>query len=250
MSRATLNPQRIGRAALAVILLGATLVAHAGLFNDDEARRAILDLRQRAETDRQHASDDVNQVRRSVLDLQNQIQSLNDQIAQLTGQNEELRKTVSDLQKKADDTAALVKQNAPAPVTVDGRKFNATSQETTDFKAALDAFRSGQYQQAQTAFASFIKRSPQSGYIPSALFWLGNAQFATSNYKEAVTNFRTMLSMASDDANAPQAVLSIANCQIQLKDTSGARRTLEQLIKAYPQSEAAQAGRDRLNNLK
>ncbi len=48
----------------------------------------------------------------------------------------------------------------------------------------------------------------------------------------------------------PRRVLSIANCQIELKDTKAARRTLEDLTKAYPQSEAAQAGRERLSRLR
>jgi len=45
-------------------------------------------------------------------------------------------------------------------------------------------------------------------------------------------------------------MLSIANCQIELKDVTGARTTLNGLIKTYPQSEAAQAGRERLSKLK
>ena len=72
------------------------------------------------------------------------------------------------------------------------------------------------------------KRYPQSGYNASALFWLGNAQYATRNYNEAIANFRSMLSLAPDHAKAPEAVLSIANCQIELKDTRAARRTLEE----------------------
>ncbi len=59
-----------------------------------------------------------------------------------------------------------------------------------------------------------------------------------------------MLSLAPDHAKAPEAVLSIANCQIELKDMKGARRTLEDLAKAYPQSEAAQAGKERLARIK
>jgi TolA-binding protein len=56
--------------------------------------------------------------------------------------------------------------------------------------------------------------------------------------------------VAPDHARAPEAVLSIANCQIELKDNPGARRTLEDLVKAYPQSEAALAARDRLARLR
>jgi TolA-binding protein len=42
----------------------------------------------------------------------------------------------------------------------------------------------------------------------------------------------------------------MANSQLELKDARSARRTLEDLIKLYPQSEAAAAGKDRLARLK
>ncbi len=45
---------------------------------------------------------------------------------------------------------------------------------------------------------------------------------------------------------APEALLAVANCQAELKDTKSARRTIDELLKAYPGSEAAQAGRERL----
>jgi tol-pal system protein YbgF len=190
-------------AALAAALLCASVGSQAALFEDDEARKAILDLRQRVEAMRQQT-------------------------------------TIDD----------KLKQSEPSKVSVDGREFNADPKEKADFDAALGVFRSGQFAQAQTAFAEFVKRNPQSGYNPSALFWLGNAQYATRNYNEAIANFRSMLSLAPDHVKAPEAVLSIANCQIELKDTRAARRTLEDLTKAYPQSEAAQAGRERLSRLR
>ena len=171
-------------------------------------------------------------------------------LARMTGQNEQLTKTVTDLQQRQTDVDTRAKSNEPSKVAVDGREFNADPKEKADFDAALGVFRAGQFAQAQTAFADFVKRYPQSGYNASALFWLGNAQYATRNYNEAIANFRSMLSLAPDHAKAPEAVLSIANCQIELKDTKAARRTLEDLTKAYPQSEAAQAGRERLSRLR
>ena len=56
--------------------------------------------------------------------------------------------------------------------------------------------------------------------------------------------------MDSSHPRAPEAVLSIANCQIELKDNAGARRSLDQLIKTYPQSEAAAAAKERLSRLR
>jgi TolA-binding protein len=51
-------------------------------------------------------------------------------------------------------------------------------------------------------------------------------------------------------ARAPEAALSIANCQLELKDSRAARKTLEDLVRAYPQSEAAAAAKERLVRLK
>jgi len=237
-------------AALAVALLCASLGAQAALFEDDEARRAILDLRQRVETMRTQSTDENAQLRRSLLDLQNQIEQMRGDIARMTGQNEQLTRTLTEMQQRQTEVDNQLKKNEPSKVSIDGREFNADPKEKADFDAALGIFRAGQFAQAQTAFADFVKRYPQSGYNASALFWLGNAQYATRNYNEAIANFRSMLSLAPDHAKAPEAVLSIANCQIELKDTRAARKTLEDLTKAYPQSEAAQAGRERLSRLR
>jgi tol-pal system protein YbgF len=237
-------------AALAAALFCASLGAHAALFEDDEARRAILDLRQRVETMRQQNADENANLRRSLLDLQNQIEQMRGDLARMTGQNEQLTRSITELQQRQTTVDDQLKKNEPSKVSVDGREFTADPKEKADFDAALGIFRAGQFAQAQTAFAEFVKRYPQSGYNASALFWLGNAQYATRNYNEAIANFRSMLSLAPDHAKAPEAVLSIANCQIELKDTKAARKTLEDLTKAYPQSEAAQAGRERLSRLK
>ena len=84
----------------------------------------------------------------------------------------------------------------------------------------------------------------------TALFWLGNSQYANRDYRGAIANFRELLATAPDHPRAPESLLSIANCQIELKDSAGARRTLDQLVKTYPQSEAAGAAKERLSRLR
>ena len=239
--------------------------ASAGLFDDEEARKAILDLRQRVEAVRlesdkkvsdeaRRATEDTTQLRRSLVELQNQIESLRADLASVRGQNEQLVRNVADLQRLQKDAAQTVEERLrkfePVKVAVDGRDFLADPAEKRDFESALAIFRKGDFAASQSVFLDFLKRYPQSGYAPSALFWLGNAQYATRDYKEAVTNFRALLSLSPDHVRAPEAVLSIANCQVELKDTKAARKTLEDLLKAYPQSEAAGAAKERLARLK
>ena len=250
--------------ATAAMLAASLSSAHAAIFEDGEARRAILEMRQRVDglqLSQQRSAEEVRklgeenaQLRRSLLDLQTQIETLRAEQAKLNGQNEQLLRDVGELQRRQKDIAQGVderlRQFEPIKVTVDGREFQADPAEKRDFEAALAVFRSGKFPDASAAFAAFVRQYPRSGYVPSARFWLGNAQYATREYKEAIGNFKQMLAEAPTHARAPEAALSIANCQIELKDTRTARKTLEDLLRAYPQSEAALAAKERLSRLK
>jgi tol-pal system protein YbgF len=255
--RPLLKSRAIVLAGLAALSMGAAGGVSAALFEDDEARRAILDLRQRIEVQRltdERQAEEVAQLRRSLLELQAQIELLRQDIARMTGQNEQLLRETADLQRRQKDIVQGVDERLrkmePAKVSVDGREFIADPTESRDFEAALAIFRKGDFLAAQAMFADFIKRYPQSGFKSTALFWLGNAQYANRDYRGAITNFRALLQSAPDHPRAPEAVLSIANCQIELKDTAGARRTLDELVKTYPQSEAAGAAKERLARLR
>ncbi len=257
-----LRGAKVVQVALAVAVSSLlALNSRAGILEDDEARRAILDLRQKADASQQRfaedirkANDDNAQLRRSVLDLANQIETLRADLARLRGQDEQLAREVADMQRRQKDLAQGVedrfKKFEPVKVTADGKEFVAAPIEVRDFDAALAALRKGDFAAAQTAFIEFDRRYPASGYKPSALFWLGNAQYALRNYKEAVVNFKTLLTIAPDHIRSPEAALSIANCQLELKDIKSARKTLEDLVRVYPDSEAASVAKDRLSKLK
>ena len=253
------------RAALCVGFLMAVSAAHAGLFDDEEARRAILDLRQKVEASKvdadqkfadqlKRSSDDSTQLRRSLLDLQNEIESLRIELAKLKGQDEQVVRDLADVQKRQKDVTQSVddrlRKFEPAKVTLDGREFLAEPAERRDYEAALAMFRKGEFATVQVVFVDFLSRYANSGYRPSALFWLGNAQYATKDYKEAMANFRNLVTGAPDHQRAPEAVLAIANCQLELKDTKGARKTLEELLVSFPNTDAASAGKERLARFK
>ena len=231
------------------------------LFNDDEARKAILDLRQKVDVQQQRnieelkkANDDNAQLRRSVLELSNQLEVLRAEIARMRGQDEQLARDVADVQRKQKDITQGVDERLrkfePSRVTADGKEFAASPAEIREFDAALAVLRNGQFALAQTAFLEFVNRYPQSGYRPSALFWLGNSQYALKAYREAIINFKAVVASDPDHIRSPEAALSIANSQVELKDAKAARKTLEDLIKVYPQSEAASVAKDRLTKLK
>ncbi|MEP7299421.1 MAG: tol-pal system protein YbgF [Burkholderiales bacterium] len=253
---------------IAGLCLGAALfapAAQAGIFDDDEARRAILELRQKLEQSNEQArarqaealaalTEQVNQLKRGLLDLNNQLEQMRGDNAKLRGQNEELARAVADIQRKQKDIQSGVddrmRKFEPQKVTVDGKEFTAEPDEKRQYDEAMELLRKSDFAGTANALSAFRKRWPASGYSDSVLFWLGNAQYGTRQYKDAIVSFRALVSGAPDSAKAPEALLAIANCQAELKDVKSARRTIDELLKTYPKSEAAQAGKERLASLK
>jgi len=253
---------------IAGLCLGAALfapAAQAGIFDDDEARRAILDLRQKLEQSNEQArarqaeamaalTEQVNQLKRGLLDLNNQLEQMRGDNAKLRGQNEEMARAVSDMQRKQKDLQSGVddrmRKFEPQKVSVDGKEFTVEPDEKRQYDEAMELLRKSDFAGTASALGAFRKRWPASGYGDSVLFWLGNAQYGNRQYKDAIVSFRALVGAAPDSAKAPEALLAIANCQAELKDGKAARRTIDELLKAYPKSEAAQAGKERLASLK
>jgi tol-pal system protein YbgF len=242
--------------------------AQAGLLEDDEARKAILDLRARVQANDDSTKarltelssvnaqllEQLQQLRRSVLDLNTQLENNRAEMAKMRGTQEQLTRDVAELQRKQKDAVAGVedrlKKLEPMSVSVDGREFKVEPDERRSFEEAMVTLRAGDFTKATAQLVTFLKRYPSTGYEPSARFWLGNAQYGRRDYKEAINIFRSFVAAAPDHPRAPEALLNVANSQAEMKDPKAARKTIEDLMKAYPQSEAAQAGKERLASLK
>lgn len=252
--------QILQRGALALALTGVSVSAQA-LLNDNEARKAILDLRTKVEQNEQAArareaqlTEQIGQLQRSLLDLNATLEQLRGELARLRGTDEQLLRDVAELQRRQKDVQQGIddrlRRIEPQKVSLDGKEFLADPEETRQYGEAVGVLRQGDFGGAVTAFNAFRQRYPTSGYGPTALYWLANAQYGKREYTEAIASFRSLVHAAPDHPRAPEALLSVANCQIELKDRAGARRTLDELIKKYPGTEAAQAGRERLASLK
>ena len=251
----------LGRALVVTLAVLATGAAQAQLFPDNEARKAILELRasddklkQDIAAQNKDLTEQLSQIKRSLLELSSQLDQLRGELAKQRGANEQLARDVADLQRRQKDIAQGVDERMrkiePQKVSVDGKEFLADAEEKRLFDEAMAIVRAGDFPGAASALNNFLRRFPQSGYGDSARFWLGNALYGKRELKEAITMFRTFIANAPDHARVPEAMLAIANSQAESKDTKSARLTLGELLRKYPQSEAAQAGKERLAALK
>ncbi|KGD93759.1 TPR repeat containing exported protein [Achromobacter sp. RTa] len=215
--------------ATGLVLAALTAPAHA--FSDDEARRAILDLRQQVQQQNE-------QSQRAKLQLADQIQALQQEVAQLRDQLE----LVSRQQPSAKPGGTAGSANPPGASAGD-------PQEQAAYDGAIDLFRKGQYKDAAESLAAFTALYPASQLAPSAQFYLGSSRYALKDFKGAIDQLNAMVQKSPDNARAPDALLVIAGSQIELNNRAGAKTTLQRIVRDYPTTPAAGTAKSRLQLL-
>jgi tol-pal system protein YbgF len=255
-------------AAMMLALTIATAPARAAMFDDDEARKRIDALRVRVEQLEQQLAQRLERLEAkdaALIDMFRDVEQVKADIARLRGQYEVLAYELEQVQKRQRDLyvdldgrlrkieAGPAAANAdPAPAVPGGaaaggaaRPGDAASEQRA-YDSALEQFKGGSYPTAIASFQTFVKTYPKSPLAASALYWVGNAQYAQRDFRAAIATQRQLIATYPDSQKVPDALLNIASGQVELADAPGARRTLEEIVARYPTSEAAGKANQRL----
>lgn len=244
---------RLRSALLLFAGLAATSQGQAGMFDDDVARRQIVDLAIKNEAR-------FDQQAKAQLELQALIQRQVDEIARLRGQVETLSYELETAKKRQQDfyldlDSRLRKFEAPTAATTDAASPTAGAStssaadpaaESRDYEAALGHFKAARYKEAATAFAAFVEKYPSGTLAPNAQYWLGNAWYAQRNCSKAIEAQNVVTTKYADSPKAADAWLAIATCQKEMGNAKAARRSLETVITAFPGTPAAETAKQRL----
>ncbi|WP_137173560.1 tol-pal system protein YbgF [Massilia sp. HP4] len=248
-----LSPSRL---ACLVLALWMPLHAVAGPFDDDEARKAILELRTKVDniTRDLTARIDGKSDKTVQIEMLNQHEQTMREIARLRGQIEVLQNELTKAQESQKqlyaDLDARIKRFEPRQEMIDGQAAEVMPTEKTAYETATALFQSGDYKGASVALQEFVKQYPQSAYASNAQYWLGNTYYALGDYKKAIAAQQVVTTTYADSAKVPDAMLNIASSYALLKDNKNAKKSLQTLVSKYPDSSAAQTARDRLASLK
>ena len=213
------------------------------MLSDDEARRAILELRKSVSTSQA-----------AILDLQNQLDKHKSENAQLRGQIESLQKQNDDLSNNQksfyQDLDARVSRLEPQNVEVEGVTGIVQAGEKSSYDEALKSFQAGQIKNADSEFTSFIRKYPSSPYLPLALYWSGNTKYALKDYKAAITQLQGLISRYPGHQRVPAATLTMANANLESGKKAVAKKLFTDLIAKYPDSDAANEAKPILAGIK
>ena len=269
---------RSPRVLMMAVLLAASGLAQAGLFDDDEARRALEQLR----TDTQARLQKLEAAQRAQIEVFNQIEQVKADIAKLRGQVEVIGYELEAAQKRQRDfyvdldnrlrkeeqglqelsgkvTAAQAAASAAAKAAADQAAERLTvasrpstpaepdaASEARDYEAALTLLKGAKYREAAAALQNFIKNYPSSTSQASANYWAASAFYQAKEPARAADFYERVAGRWPEDARAPDALLGLANCEQDQGEPRAAKKTLEHLIAKYPNSNAAQIARSQL----
>lgn len=239
--------------AIALGLMLATIAAvpvHAGLFDDEEARKQIVQLRgQLADTQRaldQRVAELEAQARnRSIIDLFNQVETLKAEFARLRGQIELLQNEMENTQKRQRDLY----------VDLDGRMRKMEAQLTAQAAATAAAAAAAPTTPPAAMPPSSVGPADASRGMPGAAvtsppaaidpvaeqraYDQGLEHFRAGRFAEAVTAFQIFNRNFPRSTLVPSAQYWIGNSLYATRDFRGAIAAQRQLIAQYPESAKA-----------
>ena len=251
---------KLPTAVLAVGLLCA-LPAHAGLFDDDVARKQVSDLQKSTS--------------QTLIEQNRLSEQMTRELAELRGQIEVLTNSVNDLEKRQKDLYLDLDNRLQALEAAKGKKVAAPANTEatkpvvdtkTDAKAdtkadkpvddasaalksyehALSLFKAGKFKDSAAAFDKFVKTYPDNDKSPDAQFWLGNSYDMLGECKQVISSQQKLVAKWPKNSRAPDALAKVANCQADLGQKAESQKTLKELVSKYPDSKAAGAAKQQL----
>lgn len=230
---------------------------------DKETTRQLMEIQAEAREQASRVSrlEAALQKNEQVFNLMKEVDALKAEIAKLRGDAEvqthlieTLEKRQKDLYVDLDNRVTELNKAATAPPAKTGTNAGAATvdptMESSDYEAALNAFKARDYNQAISGFKNFLKNYPDSALAPNAQYWIGYAYYSLKDYKSALAQQQKLIAVYPASTKVPDALLNIASAQNDVRDKKAAKKTLEEIIDKYPGSTAAALAAKRLITLK
>lgn len=207
--------------------------------------------------------------------LFNQVQEHQREIQQLRGELEELRHEFEQVSRQSqqryidlddrlarlerDDASAVAEEEAdtapPAsessvePEAVEAadqvkqaaqRGSNSVSEEVQKaYENAFSHVQARRFDEAVTAFESFVDQYSDSSLTPNGYYWLGELYAANDALANAEKAFDRVINEYSDSRKVPDALYKLGLLKARQGETDRSRELLTRVTEEYPQSSAA-----------
>jgi tol-pal system protein YbgF len=128
--------------------------------------------------------------------------------------------------------------------------------EVKAYEEAFRLYRAGDYPVAIDRFRSFLQTYPSSASADNAAFWLGECYFKVADYERAVLAFEDVVKKYPNEGKVPDALYRQGMALLELGAKSGgdqyrsaAREIFERIVREHPDSERAPEARRQVERL-
>jgi tol-pal system protein YbgF len=117
-----------------------------------------------------------------------------------------------------------------------GIPMNRPEKQDDFYKMAFSMWEKGQYPEARSLFAEFLKKWPKDKYADNALYWVAECFYAENNFREAALNYDKLRQMYPKSEKAPDSLLKLGLCFFEMKKYREAIPFLKEFIQTYPKN--------------
>ena len=208
----------------------------------------------------------------SLVQLASELESLRSETAALRGQLETLRfetensdarqrELYVDIDRRLQSLETAPRAFTPPPSTPPNFASPAdepppavaarpAGSDQQNYQTAFDMISARRYDEAGTAFQTFLEQFPTSPLADNAQYWLAETYYVRGQFSEALPEFRKVIEQYPQSAKLPDALLKVGYCQQELGDRNAARTSLQEVMRQFPDTTAARLASQRLGQLR
>lgn len=198
----------------------------------------------------------LTQLQQQLSDNQGDIDSLRGQIQenqyQLNQVVERQKQVLLQMESLSSGGTAAAQQTggAAAAPAADAAASSAPVQSgdaNTDYNAAIALVQDKSHQaDAVVAFQNFIKKYPDSTWLPNANYWLGQLNYNQGKRDDAAYYFANVVKNYPKSPKASDAMFKVGLIMQDKGDSAKAKAVYQQVVSKYPGTEGAKQAQKRL----
>lgn len=117
------------------------------------------------------------------------------------------------------------------------------------YRQAYSTFKSGSLEQAVTQFEDYLKKNPKSQFVPSAIYWIGEARLEQGRFDEAVLQFDRVIKEYPGSKKELSALFKQGQAFEKMGDVKSARIIFQKLVKDNPHTTQGRLAANRLKSI-
>ena len=125
-----------------------------------------------------------------------------------------------------------------------------TGSPDADYQQAQRSFAQQDFATALEQFTAFLQRYPESEHVPNAHFWRAKSLQGLGSYQEAVDAYEDLRVQFASSTKVPYALHQQAVCHSRLGQTARAIQLLDEVVRDYPMTPAADQAKTDLKKLR